>query len=81
MQFSSLEECAQELVDIIISTALANFPNPPSPQKPTQNSLGNLSRPTGPATTPARAPPQLQATDAQPNIFPTLEAFFLPNAP
>ncbi|WP_375449210.1 C-terminal helicase domain-containing protein [uncultured Nostoc sp.] len=31
LRFSSLEACAQELVDIITSTALANSPNPPSP--------------------------------------------------
>ncbi len=31
LQFSSLKACAQELVDIITSTTLANFPNPPSP--------------------------------------------------
>lgn len=56
LQFSSLEVCAQELVDIIISTTLANSPNLPSPQELTQNSPSNLPRPTGLATTPARAP-------------------------
>ena len=81
LRFSSLEACAQELVDIITSTALANSPNPPSPREPTQNSPSNLPRPTGPATTPARAPPRLQPPDAQSNITPTPKAISLLNAP
>ncbi len=40
-----------------------------------------MPRPTGPTITPVRAPPRLQASDAQPNIPPTPEAFSLPNAP
>ena len=81
LRFSSLEACAQELVDIITSTALVNSPNPPSPREPTQNSPSNLPRPTGPATTPARAPPRLQPPDAQSNITPTPKAISLLNAP
>lgn len=33
------------------------------------------------AITSTRAPPRLQASDAQPNILPTSEAFYLFNAP
>ena len=64
LRFLSLEACAQELVNIITKTTLATSPNPPSPQEPTQNSSSNLPRPTRPATTPARAPSQVQTLDA-----------------
>ena len=74
LRFSSLKTCAQELVNIITNTALANSPNPLNPQKPTQNSPSNLPRPTGPATTLARAPSQLQPPDTQSNIPPTPKA-------
>ncbi len=81
LQFSSLEVCAQELVDIITSIALANSSNPPSLQEPTQNLSSNLLWPTRLVITLAKASSWLQVSDAQPNIPPTAKVFSLPNTP
>ncbi len=43
LQYSSLYVCAYELVQIITSTVLANSPNPPNSQGPTQNLSENVA--------------------------------------
>ena len=75
LRFSSLEQCAQELVNIITSTTLANSSNLP------QNLPENMLQPTGLATTPTRTSPQAEPPDASLDIPPTPETFPLANAP
>lgn len=75
LQFSSLEECAQELVNIITSTTLANSSNLP------QNPPENMPQPTRLATTLTKALPQAEPPNTSLNIPPTPETFPLANVP
>lgn len=69
------------MVKIITSTILANYPNLPDSQRPTQNLPENMPRSTRPTTIPTRATHQDEPLYAPCNVLPTPKTFFRPNAP